>query len=71
VVRWKSPGRTFPVNEQRLGSSVHHVLLDLGDVVRHVIDDVHVLETTYVKARKILGNIHRDKIRHGWIKNSH
>jgi hypothetical protein len=30
------------VYEQRLGSSVNHVLLDLGDVVRHVVDQVHV-----------------------------
>jgi hypothetical protein len=31
------------VDEQRLRPPVDQVLLLLGDVVRHVVDDVHVL----------------------------
>lgn len=36
------PGGSFTVNQERLLSAVHHVLLHLGDVVRNVVDDVHV-----------------------------
>lgn len=42
VVRRKRPGGAFPVDQQRLLPPVHHVLLHLCDVVRYVIDHVHV-----------------------------
>lgn len=32
----------LPVYEKGLEFAVDHVLLHLGDVVRHVVDDVHV-----------------------------
>lgn len=38
----KRPRRALPVHEKRLLFAVHHVLLHLGDVVRDVVDDVHV-----------------------------
>jgi len=38
----KRPRRALPVHEKRLLFAVHHVLLHLGDVVRDVVDDMHV-----------------------------
>lgn len=35
-------GGSFAVNQQRPLLPVHHVLLHFGDVVGHVVDDVHV-----------------------------
>lgn len=38
----EGPGRALTVHQQRFLLAVHHVLFHLGDVVRHVVDDVHV-----------------------------
>lgn len=38
----ESPGGSFAVDQQSLLLPVHHVLLHFGDVVRNVIDDMHV-----------------------------
>lgn len=38
----ESPGGSFAVDQQSLLLPVHHVLLHFGDVVRNVVDDVHV-----------------------------
>eukprot|EP00429_Kryptoperidinium_foliaceum_P073492 CAMPEP_0176208088 /NCGR_PEP_ID=MMETSP0121_2-20121125/12942_1 /TAXON_ID=160619 /ORGANISM="Kryptoperidinium foliaceum, Strain CCMP 1326" /LENGTH=532 /DNA_ID=CAMNT_0017547067 /DNA_START=33 /DNA_END=1630 /DNA_ORIENTATION=+ len=42
VVRREGAGGTFSVDKQLLALAVNHVLLDLGDVVGHVVDHVHV-----------------------------
>mmetsp|Transcript_22187 Transcript_22187/g.66393 ORF Transcript_22187/g.66393 Transcript_22187/m.66393 type:complete len:255 (+) Transcript_22187:57-821(+) len=42
VVRRECACGAFPVHEQLLAVPIDHVLLDLGDVVRDVVDDVHV-----------------------------
>mmetsp|Transcript_23153 Transcript_23153/g.57605 ORF Transcript_23153/g.57605 Transcript_23153/m.57605 type:complete len:212 (-) Transcript_23153:621-1256(-) len=42
MVRREGPGGSLSVDKQLLALSVHHMLLDLGNVVRHVVDDVHV-----------------------------
>ena len=44
MVRREGSSGPLPVNEESLGPAVDHVLLHLGDVVRHVVDDVHVLQ---------------------------
>jgi hypothetical protein len=44
VVGRKGPRRALPVNEERLRPSVDHVLFHFGNVVRHVVNDVHVLD---------------------------
>ena len=41
---WRErPRWALPVNEQGLWPAVNHVLLHLGNVVRHVVNHVHVL----------------------------
>ena len=42
VMRRERPCGSLSVHEEGLGSAVHHVLLYLGDVVRDVVDHVHV-----------------------------
>lgn len=42
MVRRERSCRSLPVQEKRLLFAVHHVLFHLGDVVRDVIDDMHV-----------------------------
>mmetsp|Transcript_6415 Transcript_6415/g.22565 ORF Transcript_6415/g.22565 Transcript_6415/m.22565 type:complete len:438 (-) Transcript_6415:15-1328(-) len=42
MVGWKSTCGTFPMNQKCLELSVHHVLFELCNVVRHIIHDVHV-----------------------------
>lgn len=42
VMRRKRSCRTLPVHQKSLLFAVHHVLLNLGDVMRDVVDDVHV-----------------------------
>lgn len=42
VVRGEGPGGALAVHQQGALATIHHVLLHLGDVVRHVVDDVHV-----------------------------
>mmetsp|Transcript_30839 Transcript_30839/g.80958 ORF Transcript_30839/g.80958 Transcript_30839/m.80958 type:complete len:253 (-) Transcript_30839:552-1310(-) len=40
---WRECARgSLPVHEELLDVPVHHVLLDLGDVVGHIVDEVHV-----------------------------
>lgn len=42
MVRREGTGGALAVHQQGTLAAVHHVLLHLGDVVRHVVDDVHV-----------------------------
>ncbi len=42
MVRRERSCRSLSVQEKRLLFAVHHVLFHLGDVVRDVVDDVHV-----------------------------
>ena len=42
VVRREGARGALAVNEQRHRLSVDHVLLDLGDVMTHIVDNVHV-----------------------------
>lgn len=42
VMGREGSSRSLPVNQQRLLLAVNEMLLDLGDIVRHVIDHVHV-----------------------------
>lgn len=42
VVRGKGPCGSLAVDEQRLLPPAHHMLLLLGYVVGHVVDDLHV-----------------------------
>lgn len=42
VVWGEGPGGALPMDQQSLLLAVDHMLLHLGDVVRHVVDDVHV-----------------------------
>lgn len=41
-MRGESSGGSFAVDQQSLLLPVHDVLLDFGNVVRNVVDDVHV-----------------------------
>lgn len=42
MMRWEGACGAFSMHQQRLRSSVHPVLLNLGNVVRDVVDHVHV-----------------------------
>ena len=42
MVGREGPRGAFPVHQQPLPPALDYVLLHLGDVVRHVVDDVHV-----------------------------
>lgn len=42
VVRGERPGGAFTVDQQGPLLPVHHVLFHFGDVVRNVVNDVHV-----------------------------
>lgn len=42
MMRWKGPCRSFPMNKQGLLLSVDEMLLHFGNIVRYVVDDVHV-----------------------------
>lgn len=42
VVWGKSSGGSFTVNQQSPLLPIHHVLFNFGDVVRNVVDNVHV-----------------------------
>lgn len=42
VVRGEGTSGALAVHQQGALAAIHHVLLHLGDVVRHVVDDVHV-----------------------------
>lgn len=42
VVRWERSCGTFPVDQQSFLFPIHHMLLHFGNVVRDIIDDVHV-----------------------------
>lgn len=42
MVRREGSGRALPVHEKRLLFALQHVLFHFGDVVRDVVDDVHV-----------------------------
>jgi hypothetical protein len=42
VVRREGTSAAFSVNQQCLQIPIHHVLLHLGDVVRDIVDHMHV-----------------------------
>lgn len=42
VVRGKGSGRSLAMYKQSFLSSINHMLLHLGNVVRNIINDVHV-----------------------------
>lgn len=42
MVWGEGPSGALPVHQQGALATINHVLLHLGDVVRHIIDDVHV-----------------------------
>lgn len=42
VVRWERSCGTFPVDKQCFLFPIHHMFLHFGNVVRDIIDDVHV-----------------------------
>lgn len=42
MVRRERSRRALPVHQKRLLFALQHVLFHLGDVVRDVVDDVHV-----------------------------
>lgn len=74
VMRREGARGALAVNEQRHGLAVDHVLLDLGDIVTHVVDNVHVqivgahlehLAEGLARQKRQNGPIHPREIRSG------